>query len=128
MATEKIPKNYSNILMKQQLLHLICFHYLMCSILFLPYTWKIYFLLFCCYLSYHYHYHFHHLFHLQNNSKLFDVIKWLSLYSNKLCIGKTISRSFALSANVLLDPWPRPDIHKFSQEWLISFFWNLAWC
>ena len=49
----------------------------------------------------HFHLH-HHFFHLYNNSASFLMSEYLLLYSKKLYIGITISRSSALSINVLL--------------------------
>ena len=69
---EEISRNYSNIIMKQQLLWLTYFYQLVCFVLFLSHTQKIYLLLFCCYLSYKYQHHYfhshHHSLHLYNNS------------------------------------------------------------
>ena len=59
-ANRKISKNYSNILMEQQLLSLIYSYRLAFFLLFLSYTQKIHLLLFCCYLFYNY---LHHYFH-----------------------------------------------------------------
>ena len=56
--------NYSNILMEQQLLHIIYFHYLVYSLLLLSNAQNIYLLLFCCHLFYNC---FHHYFHWQNH-------------------------------------------------------------
>ena len=68
---QKILKYFNG----QQLLHLICYYYLVCAVLILSYTEKIYLLLFCCYLFHNYlHHYFHqqnHLLHLYNNSTNF---------------------------------------------------------
>ena len=75
----------------------------------------------------------------------------LSTLSNINCKILEITNSYLtqtlLFGCTLLDPWPRPEgsnkigsvrssvlqsllpsVHKFSRDWLISFFWNLAWC
>ena len=52
-SLQEISRNYSNTLMKQQLLFLVCYH-LVCFLLFLYYTQKSHFLLFYHYQSYNY--------------------------------------------------------------------------
>ena len=54
VANEKISKNYSNILMEEELLCLMYHCHLVCSQWILSYIQKIYLLLlFCCYSSYY---------------------------------------------------------------------------
>ena len=75
----------------------------------------------------------------------------LSTLSNINCKILEVTNSYLtqtlLFGCTLLDPWPRPEgsnkigsvrssvlqsllpsVHKFSRDWLISFFWNLACC
>ena len=92
--------------MEQQLMCLMCYYHLLCSLLFLFYTQKIYFLLFSCYLSYNYlqhnvHLH-HHSVYIYGNSANFLML-WNNCHcTNRLYIDITISRFSALSINVLL--------------------------
>ena len=70
MANQEISKNYSDILMGKQILHLIYYYCLPFVPLILSYIEKIYLLLFCFYLSYYEQHNFHlhhHLFHLYDN-------------------------------------------------------------
>ena len=90
--------------MEQQPLCLIYYCQLVCFWIFLSYSQKIYFLLSCCHLFYDYldqHFHsLHHCLNLYNSSTNFHRI--IALYSNRLYIGIAISRSLALSMNMLL--------------------------
>ena len=104
MENQEISKNYSNILMEKQLLRLMYYYHLVCSVLTMSYIQKIYLILFCFIspiiniivfiLSTIY---FISIIIPQSFSCQRIIVT--SNNSNKLHIGITISRSYAFSIN-----------------------------
>ena len=95
-----VTKNYSKILIEQQLLRLMYYCQLVFLLIFLSYIQKMYLLFILLLLASSFSFVSSLISSLCH--KPLDVTKQLSLYCNRLCICITISRSSALSTNVLL--------------------------